>query len=369
MLLCLALMGSNARSQCVGGWCPVAPRPSRPPVENATPAPANVVRIVHETGEGRSLGSGALVAHQGGAGYVLTCAHLFDDGPGRTSVESAAIGRLAAVVVARDRAHDLALLRTSETRATPFVVNHGSQGGVLTACGYGPTGRYACVRGPVVGQATPAGAGYPSLLLRGAVRQGDSGGPVLDAAGRLVGVVWGERSGATYFTTGEPIKRLMQRVLGAEEEKRAVVAKPSTAPTPLTACECGPKWASLDRSLEELRRSVAAGKTSHKHFVTSEELNTRLEALHQQTVGSVQGRQCEIESRLEAILHDGQAAPPSRWDHAKGAAEGLGRAAASRWLYTGLGVSGPVGVGLVVGAWLLKRRGGREAVAEGGFRP
>ena len=51
-------------------------------------------------------------------------------------------------------------------------------------------------------------------MIRGAVRPGDSGGGVLNAAGQLVGVVWGQRDGLTYATCGRPVREFLNRVRG-----------------------------------------------------------------------------------------------------------------------------------------------------------
>lgn len=193
----LVAVGSHA--QCGPSGCVVRPRPSATP---AASLPAglydSLARIVHQEGTGTSLGSGALVRTAGGRSYFLTCAHLFD-GPGRTTVRSGG-NTIAARVVAIDKQHDLALLETKAVASRPAEADGSSPNGQLTACGYGSTGELRCVRGPIVGQATAVGATAPSLRIRGAVRSGDSGGPVFNAAGRLVAVIWGERGGETFAT-------------------------------------------------------------------------------------------------------------------------------------------------------------------------
>ncbi len=62
----------------------------------------------------------------------------------------------------------------------------------LTSCGYGPEGRYACNAGRALGYARTTAAGsHETLELSGAAREGDSGGPVFNARGELVAVIWG----------------------------------------------------------------------------------------------------------------------------------------------------------------------------------
>ena len=168
------------------------------------------VRIAHDVGGVVSRGSGALVAHDDGASYYITCGHLFDDGRGRTSIQIPNAAGVPAEIIAADRAHDLALLRSPRVGGPVLPYDpEGEMRGELSAYGFGGSGRFRGVRGPVVGYATPGGARYPSLRLRGSVRSGDSGGPVLDEDRELVAVIWGEASGETYATFGPPLRAMM----------------------------------------------------------------------------------------------------------------------------------------------------------------
>jgi hypothetical protein len=73
---------------------------------------------------------------------------------------------------------------------------------VLRSCGYGPDGRYRCNQGEALGYTRPAvNATYETLELRGAAREGDSGGPVFNSRGELAAVLWGTDGrtvGSTY---------------------------------------------------------------------------------------------------------------------------------------------------------------------------
>lgn len=172
-----------------------------------------IVRVGHRVGRAVSNGTATLVAHGERSSYFVTCAHLFDDGRGATEIYSPTLQRRAAEVVVLDRPHDLALLRAGRCGLQPVGYEEvGAARGDLMACGYGPVGQMRCVRGPLVGYATPNGARWPSLRLRGAVRPGDSGGPVFNERRRLVAVVWGQRAGETYATHGEPLRRILARL-------------------------------------------------------------------------------------------------------------------------------------------------------------
>ncbi|QDT70489.1 hypothetical protein MalM25_34370 [Planctomycetes bacterium MalM25] len=248
LLTLLAWLGGAtiAESQCGPSGCYVRPAPPRQ-VVNEAPAsrlPATlrraVVRIVHDEGAGSSVGSGALIATNERGSWFLTCAHLFD-GPGKTRVVLGGV-TAAARVVAIDREHDLALLQTSSQRGEPVRVAAVEPKGELAACGFGGTGVFRCVRGPVVGRATASGARFASVRIRGAVRSGDSGGPVFDPRGRLVAVIWGQRGGETYAMGGEPLRKILERV------SRLISSSPRPTP-PLTpvarnqetprGCDCG----------------------------------------------------------------------------------------------------------------------------------
>ena len=213
--ICLAILTIMVSTDCYASacgpyGCPPQELPSR--IENEWLPRESIGRVSHQTVQGVSSGTATLILHGEGTSYYVTCSHLFDDGPGRTEIVSKAIGRLSARIVARDRGHDLVLLETRRCQATPAVVAEVQGRGELTACGFGPTGLFRCVRGPIVGYATPQGATSPSLRLRGAVRPGDSGGPVFDRSGRIVAVIWGERGGETYATFGGPLRRLLSRL-------------------------------------------------------------------------------------------------------------------------------------------------------------
>src|SRR5690606_4683962 len=54
-----------------------------------------------------------------------------------------------------------------------------------------------------------------ALRLAIPVEQGDSGGGVFDQRGQLVAVVWGGRPGEAYATYGMPLRRIIERALGA----------------------------------------------------------------------------------------------------------------------------------------------------------
>lgn len=208
--LAVAISPTTAFSQCGPNGCYVQPSRPAPAAEVGPRLHPSIARIIHHEGSGASIGTGTLIHSPGGASFFVTCAHLFD-GAGRTEVQLN--GQSApAKIVALDRAHDLALLQTPPLSGKPVDMADVESGGVLTACGFGSTGVLRCVRGPVMGRAVASGATAPSLRIRGAVRSGDSGGPVFNASGRLVAVIWGQQGGETYAMTGAPLRRIFERL-------------------------------------------------------------------------------------------------------------------------------------------------------------
>ncbi len=158
-----------------------------------------------------STGSGTLINVDKFVGRVLTCSHLFDRSTQNIVVTFPNGGRFVARLIDRDRAHDLAMLEIKPPQVPPIAVSGDEPNGELTACGFGPNGQFRCIRGNINGQAKAVGAMYASLMIRGAVRPGDSGGGVLNMRSELVGVVWGQRDGVTYTTCGRPVREFLDR--------------------------------------------------------------------------------------------------------------------------------------------------------------
>jgi hypothetical protein len=291
---------------------------------------------------------------------VLTCAHLFSEGCGQAAVAFASGRTHGALVIGLDRAADLAALEIANPREPPAALSLGeAPPNVLTACGFGPDGAFRCVSGAVVGAAE--GPGQVSLKLAGAVRSGDSGGGAFDEEGRLVGVIWGERDGVSYVTSGGPLKQFVEKVIG---RRLALASRDWTAPTcphgqcpvasgPVVApasgapcskdCACRREIAGLVPRLEALERD----QQDRGEYLTRGDLAAYVPREQLESLKS------ESRRRHESLLARLKSLTP---------AVGAARTIAT----TGLGVSGPIGWGLVAGAsagswlagrWLARRRG------------
>ena len=139
-------------------------------------------------------GSGWIAA----PGLVVTNAHVVA-GESDTTVTPASGGSLDAVPVHYDTTNDLALLRVSGLSGRPLSfapqVNSGTPGAVL---GYPENGPFTITparvgsTGPVLTQNSYGQGPFTRELtsLRGDVRSGNSGGPLVDASGRVMGTVF-----------------------------------------------------------------------------------------------------------------------------------------------------------------------------------
>ncbi|MCA9239986.1 MAG: trypsin-like peptidase domain-containing protein [Planctomycetales bacterium] len=339
------------RGQCVGGVCPPQPGwQSAPPAPSTVGAPVSgqvrsgVCRVVNEHQGGASLGTGTLVNAEGGVGYVLTCEHLFSDGVGRVSVRFANSAQRPAELFARDAVNDVALLKVTSPAGRPLGTINAAPRDWLTTVGLGSAGSLRAVRGRVIGQTAQRGSQYPSVIIQGAVRQGDSGGPVLDRQDQVVGVVWGSRADAAYAMVGEPVRRLLGMIPRAGQQRPPSPAPPGVASEGGTgACPCEGNCVKPDdlaplarrADLEQFVRQVTQGR-EQSHGA----LQNQIAALAEQ-IGS--GAKTS-ETPLEVIP----------------------------MILAGLGIGGPIGVAVLAGRLLLRHRRrtrrGSGGPREDGFR-
>ncbi len=168
--------------------------------ERAEGRRAAVVRIFcEEAAHGRSIGSGTLVRWNGRV-VVLTARHVVR-GAAKITVEICTGKAHAARVLATDPTWDCAVLElmgrpagvpVAEIELGPNATQEN--GDRLESCGYGPDGRLAVNSGLFLGyRRSSAALQGPDdwMVISGRARPGDSGGPVFNARGRLVGVLWG----------------------------------------------------------------------------------------------------------------------------------------------------------------------------------
>ena len=138
----------------------------------------------------KSIGSGVVI---GTNGEVLTNAHVVENCTKITVRSSSAAS--AAFLIARDEKNDLAVVRSKLPLSSVVAFREGGPvraGDAVVALGYPLSGLLATTANLSVGNVSAlAGLGDDSryLQISAPVQPGNSGGPLLDASGHLVGIV------------------------------------------------------------------------------------------------------------------------------------------------------------------------------------
>ena len=174
-------------------------RPGFQPAPSFAPPNPAVVRVVAPDRDGMSLGSGSLVEVNEYFGLVVTNWHVVRDAAGTVGVIFPDGFRSAATILRVDRDWDLAALAIWRPKVRPIAISNQPPrpGEMLTIAGYG-SGPYRAVSGPCTQYVSP-GDNFPFEMveLAAPARQGDSGGPILNSRGELVGVLFGSSFGKT----------------------------------------------------------------------------------------------------------------------------------------------------------------------------
>lgn len=158
----------------------------------------SVVRI---TGYACGLGiegSGWIIA----PGFVVTNAHVVA-GMERPRVDRADGRGVDGRVVAFDQKSDVAILHAPALRGTPLRVVEAAEGTAGALLGYPGNGPFRSVPARVGRTLELIGRDVygnfpisrPVTLIRGEIRSGNSGGPIVDADGRVLTTVFGGREG------------------------------------------------------------------------------------------------------------------------------------------------------------------------------
>src|SRR5262249_3157053 len=136
-------------------------------------------------------GSGVVVGEHG---EVLTNAHVVKACK-QISLRFSAADLTTAQVIARDEKNDLAVVRTTTPLSSVATFRDGKPvraGDAIVALGYPLVGLLATTANLTVGNVSAlAGLGDDSryLQISAPVQSGNSGGPLLDGSGHLVGIV------------------------------------------------------------------------------------------------------------------------------------------------------------------------------------
>ena len=265
MLLCVGAMllavsvAWEACGQCVDGSCRVyngwrpAPRVDVKVKVKQRPTPAwryvrpvghraAVVRVYcQDSSRMQSIGSGVLV-RWGKRIMVLTARHVVKDAK-RVVVETFRKKTYRAKVIKVDAAWDCAVLELSDTPEgiEPAEIELGpaamfKDGDRLESCGYGPDGKLACNTGLFQGyRRSTADLNGPDdwMVVSGHARGGDSGGPVFNARGRVVGVIWGYDGQTVVSVQAGRIHQLLDEAVAAyQQQALPILQRNPTPPKP-----------------------------------------------------------------------------------------------------------------------------------------
>ncbi|MDE2283081.1 MAG: trypsin-like peptidase domain-containing protein [Hyphomicrobiales bacterium] len=160
-------------------------------VRAAVVALATLLGVAAAQGAETISGSGVVVSSRGD---ILTNAHVVE-GCLRITVKFASGNSEIGALVARDERNDLAVVRLTWSPDAVAVFREGAPlraGDAIVALGYPLSGVLATTANLSVGNVSAlAGLGDDSryLQISAPIQPGNSGGPLLDASGHLVGIV------------------------------------------------------------------------------------------------------------------------------------------------------------------------------------
>lgn len=180
---------------------------------SAANAPESVVQISCDAGRYADLGTGTLV-RVGNVTRIITANHVVSSG-GQVTVTFQDGHQYYARRVSQDARRDLALLSIQEVSVKPYAIAPDAPaiGQKLYTAGFGGSGQPLRVTNGPLQQYTTVGQGFrgEALEISGAVRGGDSGGPIINEKGELVGVIGWSNNHNVYGTHCVGIRDFFKR--------------------------------------------------------------------------------------------------------------------------------------------------------------
>lgn len=202
----------------------------------------SVVTVRVASGAGISLGSGFIASNDG---YIITNDHVVEDGSGTASVTFNDNTTTGARMVGRDPESDIAVLKVERSGLTPVEFGDSDAiavGDPALAIGsplaLANTVTYGIVSAVdrTIQAGGPSGQTryYAAIQTDAAVNHGNSGGPLVDAAGRVIGVnsviksiaASEEEAGNIGLAFAVPVnqaKRVAQEIIDTGKARRTVI--------------------------------------------------------------------------------------------------------------------------------------------------
>lgn len=218
----------------------------------------SICRIYNELGRMTDIGSGALIDATETQGFVLSCEHIFSDGVGNIVCVFPDGTKRGGKLIGVDREHDLSAIVIKNPGLPALGI--AEPAGTLRVCGYGGEGIYRAGACQVVGQSNL------SNIVNTIARSGDSGGPLIDAQNRVVGVVWGSVDGTAYATKTTHLVQFCQQYGicpgGQCRPQQPQIVRPSRpqvvtpTPAPVQSCNCAEKWTAFESRIEYLEQEI-----------------------------------------------------------------------------------------------------------------
>ncbi len=221
---------TNWWSALSGGTSAVAVNPPKIPAAgrpvSKTPHPA-VARIIVPERKTAALGSGTLIGKTAQHGYLITNWHVVREAKDGALVVFANGTQAQGRILRTDKDWDLALIQIPAPAIEPLSISATvpKVGEQLWIAGYG-SGEFLLQAGLCSQYLAP----YPEWPLElvevgAAARQGDSGGPIMNANGELAGVLFGQGEGYTMGAYGGRVLQFLNQVPDLESPTRGTIAQ------------------------------------------------------------------------------------------------------------------------------------------------
>ena len=225
LMLGVGLCQSAEAQVCRDGKCPPAKCPS-----------TAIVRIQHVDSEGINYFTGTLVRWSYKHDLIITCGHAFIKS-GKTIVTHADDVTAGANLLSVDHDLDLALLEVvkRDTQKIEIYSQPPAIGVEVAGFGFGWIGQhFREFRGRVLM------GGDKSFLFSAAAADGDSGGPIINAQGKLVGVISsGDDAGTDGIRCDRILRFIDESLLGLKSEQKET-SDPVSPPAPVLSGISGP---------------------------------------------------------------------------------------------------------------------------------